>query len=252
MSGDIVDKEKISRCLQTLQSTSPSYLLLASLDAARSQLGESPEIVFDQAIALANDAKCLLKRIPGISVLDNSSFPNFPAFDPLRLTIGFWELGISGYKANEVLCRDFGIVRELVGNKSITYVLNLGTCRDHVQRLISGVKYLAATYSTIQQPKDRLLLDHAPFDDIMMRLTPRDAFFASKRKVTVKESIGKVSGELICPYPPGIPVLIPGEVITERAVDYLLNVRSKGADITGASDPLLSSIVVCNVADENY
>ncbi|WJX51590.1 hypothetical protein P8452_37771 [Trifolium repens] len=252
MSGDIVDKEKISRCLQTLQSTSPSYLLLASLDAARSQLGESPEIVFDQAIALANEAKCLLKRIPGISVLDNSSFPNFPAFDPLRLTIGFWELGISGYKANEVLCRDFGIVRELVGNKSITYVLNLGTCRDHVQRLILGVKYLAATCSTIQQPKDRLLLDHAPFDDIIMRLTPRDAFFASKRKVTVKESIGKVSGELICPYPPGIPVLIPGEVITERAVDYLLNVRSKGADITGASDPLLSSIVVCNVADENY
>ncbi|CAJ2679119.1 unnamed protein product [Trifolium pratense] len=252
MSGDIVDKENISRCLQTLQSTSPSYLLLASLDAARAQLSESPDILFDQAIALANEAKCLLKKIPGISVLDNSSFPNFPAFDPLRLTIGFWELGISGYKANEVLRRDFGIVRELVGNKSITYALNLGTCRDHVQRLISGVKYLAATCSTVQQPKDRLLTDHAPFDDIIMSLTPRDAFFASKRKVMVKESIGKVSGELICPYPPGIPVLIPGEVITERAVDYLLSVRSKGADISGASDPLLSSIVVANVGGENY
>jgi arginine/lysine/ornithine decarboxylase len=247
MSGDIVDKEKISRCLQTLQSTSPSYLLLASLDAARAQLGERPEIVFNQAIALANEAKYLLKRISGISVLESSSFPNFPAIDPLRLTVGFSELGLSGYEADEILYRDFGIVCELVGNKSITYALNLGTCRDHVQRLLSGIKHLAAACSSIKQPKDRLVTDHAPFDDIIMSLIPRDAFFASKRKVTAKESIGKVSGELICPYPPGIPVLIPGEVITERSVDYLLHLIGKGADISGASDPLLSSIVICDV-----
>lgn len=237
MSGDIVDKEKISRCLQTLQTTSPSYLLLASLDAARSQLSESPDTVFNQAIKLANEAKCSLKQFPGISVLENSSFPTIPAIDPLRLTVGFWELGLSGYEADEILYRDFGIVCELVGNKSITYALNLGTCRDHVQRLLSGIKHLAATYPSIQQPKDGVLTERAPFDDIITSLTPRDAFFASKRKVTIKESIGKVSGELICPYPPGIPVLIPGEVITERAVNYLLHVRSEGADISGASDP---------------
>ncbi|XP_058735106.1 uncharacterized protein LOC131607081 [Vicia villosa] len=247
MSGNIVDKDRISRCLQALQTTSPSYLLLASLDAARAQLSESPDIIFNKTIELANEAKCLLKRIPGISVLENSSFPNFPAVDPLRLTVGFWELGLSGYEADEILYKDFGIVCELVGNKSITCALNLGTCRDHVQRLLSGIKHLASTCSSNQQPKNRLLIEHAPFDDIIMKLIPRDAFFASKRKVTVKESLGKVSGELICPYPPGIPVLIPGEVITERAVDYLLHVRSKGADISGASDPLLSSIVVCDV-----
>ncbi|CAK8575784.1 unnamed protein product [Lathyrus sativus] len=247
MSGNIIDKDRISRCLQTLQTTSPSYLLLASLDAARAQLSESPDIVFNETIELANEAKCSLKRIRGISVLENSSFPNFPAVDPLRLTVGFWELGLSGYKADEILYGDFGIVCELVGSKSITCALNLGTCRDHVQRLLSGIKHLAGTCSSIQQPKDRELTDHAPFDDIIRKMIPRDAFFARKRKVTVKESIGKVSGELICPYPPGIPVLIPGEVITERAVDYLLHVRSKGADISGASDPLLSSIVVCDV-----
>ncbi|KAG5139402.1 hypothetical protein JHK84_033170 [Glycine max] len=247
MSGNIVDKEKISRCLQTLQSTSPSYLLLASLDAARAQLSESPDVVFNQAMALAYEAKCMLKRIPGISVLENSSFPTFPAIDPLRLTVGFWKVGLSGYEADEILYGDYGVVCELVGNKSITYAFNLGTCRDHVQRLLSGIKHLAATYVTIQQPEERVLTVHAPFDDKITSLIPRDAFFASKRKVTIKESIGEISGELICPYPPGIPVLIPGEVITKKAVDYLLHVRSKGGDITGASDPLLSSIVVCNV-----
>lgn len=247
MSGNIVDKEKISRCLQTLQTTSPSYLLLASLDAARAQLSESPDIVFNQAIALAHEAKCVLKQIPGISVLESSTFPAYHAIDPLRLTVGFWKLGLSGYEADEILYRDYGVVCELVGNKSITCAFNLGTCRDHVQRLLLGVKHLAATYASIQQPEERFLSGHAPFDDIIMRLIPRDAFFASKRKVTIKESLGEVSGELICPYPPGIPVLFPGEVITGKAVDYLLHVRSKGADISGASDPLLSSIVVCDV-----
>ncbi|CAI8616685.1 unnamed protein product [Vicia faba] len=246
MSGDIVDKDKISRCLRTLQPTSPSFLLLASLDAARAQLSESPDVIFNQAVELANEAKNLLKRIPGISVLEHSSFPNFLAMDPLRLTVGFWELGLSGYEADRILLRDFGIVCELVGNKSITYVLTHGTCREHVERLVLGIKHLAATCSSIQQPKDIVLTGHAPFNDIIMKLIPRDAFFASKRKVAMKESIGKVSGELICPYPPGIPVLIPGEVITERTVDHLLHVRSKGADIGGASDPLLSSILVCD------
>lgn len=248
MSGDIVDKEKISRCLQTLQTTSPSYLLLASLDAARAQLSESPDTAFNHAIKLAREAKCQLKQIPGISVLENSSFPAFPGTDPLRLTVGFWKLGLSGYEADEILYSDYGIVCELVGNKSITYALNLGTRRNHVERLLLGIKHLAAAYFSTRQPEERVLTTgHAPFDDIIMSLIPRDAFFASKRKVTLKESIGEVSGELICPYPPGIPVLIPGEVITDKAADYLLHVRSKGADISGASDPSLSSVVVCNV-----
>ncbi|KAK7312393.1 hypothetical protein VNO77_36208 [Canavalia gladiata] len=247
MSGNLVDKEKISRCLQTLQTSSPSYLLLASLDAARAQLSERPDIVFNQAIGLAYEARCKLKQIPGISVLENSSFPTLLPIDPLRLTVGFWRLGLSGYEVDEILYRDYGIVCELVGNKSITYVLNLGTCRDHVQRLLLGLKHLAATYASFQQPEERVLTGHAPFEDTIMSLIPRDAFFASKRKVAIKESLGKVSGELICPYPPGIPVLIPGEVITKKAVDYLLHVKSKGVDISGASDPLLSSVVICNV-----
>ncbi|KAF7822314.1 Arginine decarboxylase [Senna tora] len=248
MSGDIVDKARISQCLQTLQTTSPSYLLLASLDAARAQLNESPGTIFNQAIDLAYEARYLLKNIPGISVLENSSFPIFPSMDPLRLTVGFWQLGLSGYEADEILYRDHGIVCELVGNQSITCAFNLGTCRDHVERLVLGIKHLATTYASLQRPKEKVLTGVAPFnDDIIMSLIPRDAFFASKRRVTLRESLGEVSGELICPYPPGIPVLIPGEVITEKAIDYLLHVRSKGAVISGASDPLISSIVVCNI-----
>ncbi|ESW03909.1 hypothetical protein PHAVU_011G051300 [Phaseolus vulgaris] len=214
MSGNIVDKEKICRCLRTLQTTSPSFLLLASLDAARAQLSENPDIAFNQAIALADEAKCVLKQIPG-------------------------------YEADEILYKDEEVIGELVGNTCITYVLNLGTCREHVERLLLGIKRLAETYGSIEQAEKKVVNVDAPFDDIMMSLIPRDAFFAGKRKVAIRESIGEVAGELICPYPPGVPVLIPGEVITEKIVDYLLHVRSKGAEINGASDSSLSSIVVC-------
>ncbi|KAJ9183050.1 hypothetical protein P3X46_006966 [Hevea brasiliensis] len=248
MSGNVVDREKICRSLQTLQSTSPSYLLLASLDAARAQLSENPETIFNKAMKLATEAKILIKKIPGITLLELPSFTEFPTIDPLRLTIGSWQLGLSGYEADDILYGNHGIVPELVGSQSITFAFNLGTCKEHVQRLVSGLQELSACSLQIEttetKVKDR---GHAPFTDTSMSLNPRDAFFANKRKVGIRESLGKVCGELICPYPPGIPVMIPGEIITERALDYLLGVRRKGVVVTGASDPLLSSIVICDV-----
>ncbi|XP_059637208.1 uncharacterized protein LOC132279297 [Cornus florida] len=247
MSGNRVDRERICKCLQTIQSTSPSYLLLASLDAARAQLSENPETIFNKVMELAVEMRTLINKIPGIAVLDFPSFSSFPAFDPLRITIGVWQLGLSGYEADHILIKDYGVVSELIGSGSITFAINLGTCREHVLRLVSGFKHLSGTFSLNQGMSQRLDdIECSPFDDINMILSPRDAFFASKRKVSVRESLGEICGELITPFPPGIPVLIPGEVITQRALNYLLQLRSRGAVITGVADPLLSSIVVCN------
>ncbi|GMN53563.1 hypothetical protein TIFTF001_022698 [Ficus carica] len=247
MSGNLVDREKICQCLQMLQSTSPSYLLLSSLDAARHQLSENPEAIFDEALQMALDAKNTIRGLPGISVLDSLSFPKFPAVDPLRLTIGFGWLGLSGYEADEILYEDHEIICELVGTSSITFAFNLGASREHVDRLVSGVKHVVSSAASTQGAVARV--DHsisAPFADFETSLIPRDAFFASKRRVSIENSLGEVCGELICPYPPGIPVMIPGETITERALDYLLDARKKGAMISRASDPQLSTIVVCN------
>ncbi|KAG5559742.1 hypothetical protein RHGRI_009300 [Rhododendron griersonianum] len=254
--GNIVDRERICRCLQTLQSTSPSYLLLASLDAARAQLSANPGTVFNQALELAVETKNTINEIPGISVLDFPSFSNFPAFDPLRLSIGVWLLGLSGFEADEILCRDYGVVPELTGTRSVTLAITLGTCREHIQRLVSGLKNLSATnfLPAIHQGEKGDDMEYAvPFNNDnysgSIRLSPREAFFARKRKVSIQESIGKVCGELICPYPPGIPLIIPGELITEAALNYLLQLRRcKGAVISVAADPLLSSIVICSTA----
>ncbi|XP_004301399.1 PREDICTED: uncharacterized protein LOC101297156 isoform X2 [Fragaria vesca subsp. vesca] len=247
LSGTLVDRGKISRCLQTLQSSSPSYLLLASLDAARAQISEDPETIFDKALQLAIEARNMLRKTTGISVLDVTSFPKFPAIDPLRLTIGFRQLGLSGFEADEILYKDHDIICELVETQSITFVITLGTCREHVQKLVSGIQHIAAASPSSCAAKMKVDGNNlAPFADIKTSLIPRDAFFSGKKRASIENSLGEVCGELICPYPPGIPVLIPGEIITKKALDYLLHVRSKGAVITGASDSLLSSIVICN------
>lgn len=248
MSGDIIDRERISRCLQTLQSTSPSYLLLASLDAARAQLSESPDTIFNKPMDLAAEAIDLIKSIPGIIVMNSSNFPGFPAIDPLRITVGVWQLGLSGYEADTILCKEHGVIAEVAGMESLTFAINLGTSRQHIQRLFSGLTHLSFTSlqkhgldDLVKREKSRCL----PFADFSMCLSPREAFFASKKKASIRECLGDICGELLCSYPPGIPVLIPGEVITESALSYLSDIRNMGAVISGAADPQLSSIVVC-------
>ncbi|KAM3301162.1 arginine decarboxylase [Capsicum chacoense] len=247
MQGNLVDRERISRSLQMLQSSSPSYLLLASLDATRAQLSENREDIFDKAIDLALEARSLISKIPGISVFEYPSFSSSVHIDPLRLTVGVWQLGLSGFEADDILCNDFGVVCELVGTKSITLAFNLGTQRDHILRLVDGLMHLSQTSHFHQPVKDEgeNVNRFVCFDDVRISMSPREAFFASKCKVSIRDSIGEICGELVCPYPPGIPVLIPGEIITEEALNYLQEIRSRGAVITGAADFSLSSFVVC-------
>lgn len=244
LSGKLVDREKLCRCLQTLQSTSPSYLLLASLDAAAAQLRENPSNFFNNAIHLAIETKNAIKQIPGILVLDFPNFSEFPAIDPLRVTLGFHELGLSGYEADDFLFKNQGVISELTGSHSITFPFTPGTCREHVNRLVIGVKNLSSSFLLHSKKKQA---DLKPFNDIDMQLTPREAFFAKKSRVDIEDTIGKICGELICPYPPGIPVMIPGELVSEGALNVLLRAKAFGATLSGASDPGLSTMVICDI-----
>lgn len=248
-SSNLVDRERICKSLQTLQTTSPSYLLLASLDAATAQLTENPKTIFSKALELSAELRHLMKQIPGVSVLECQRFSSFPAVDPLRITVIVWKLGLSGYEANEILSRDYGVICELVDTRSVTFVINLGTCRDDAQRLVSAMEDLSDTFSQSHGGEKRMEISSncLPFVDSKICLSPRQAFFARKKKVNIRESLGEICGELICPFPPGIPVMIPGEIVTENVLDYLLQVKTEGAVISGASDPLLSSMIVCNV-----
>ncbi|KAL2253453.1 UNVERIFIED_CONTAM: WRKY transcription factor 72A [Sesamum indicum] len=227
-------------------STSPSWHFLASMDAARHQLS-TDSTAFNDVVKLANVAKILIRKIPGISVLDLSAFPGFSNMDPLRVTIGVWQLGLSGFQANEILDNDLGIIPELVSTNSMTLAFSQGTTGEHVQRLVSGLKHLSEKFSAVNCG-NAVTGKARPYDVPVMSLNPREAFFASKTRMKFKDCSGGVCGESLCPYPPGIPVLVPGEVITEKALDYLQQIKGHGGYIVGAADPQLDYIVVCKTS----
>ncbi|CAN6291094.1 unnamed protein product [Urochloa humidicola] len=248
MAGDLVNADEVSQCLQVLQSSSPSYLLLSSLDAARDQVSKNAHI-FDEPLAIASETKDRLMIIPGISVLDLSCFASdFPAIDPLRITLTASDLQLSGYEADDILYEGHQIVSELVGTRAVTFAVNLGTRVQDVEKLVQSVKHLSGKYfftNSSKPLKENIVC--GPLDKISVHLTPRDAFFTKKRRVRIEDSLGEICGELICPYPPGIPVLIPGEVVTHDSLSYLMNVRYQGITISGAADAELNSILVCNL-----
>ncbi|XP_078441617.1 uncharacterized protein LOC144711476 [Wolffia australiana] len=230
----LVDRDRLRRCLQALQSSSPSFLLLASLDAARAQLRPG---VFDEAVRLADHAKARIAGIPGVDLLDGLG-----EMDPLRVTVGVWRLGMTGYEADEELERAHGVRSELAGARSVTFAVNLGTRRGDVERLVEGLRWVAGARRGCgggSEMGSGMAVGRAA-------LSPREAFFARKKTVGVRESRGRVCGEMVCTYPPGIPVLVPGEEITVEAVEFLLMAKEKGAAISGAADRTLSTIVVCD------
>ncbi|KAL0426697.1 UNVERIFIED_CONTAM: Arginine decarboxylase [Sesamum latifolium] len=155
-----------------------------------------------------------------------------------------WQLGLSGFQANEILDNDLGIIPELVSTNSVTLAFSQGTTGEHVQRLVSGLKHLSGKFSAVNCG-NAVTGTARPYDDPVMSLNPREAFFASKTRMRFKDCSEKVCGEFLCPYPPGIPVLVPGEVITQKALDYLHQIKSHGGYIVGAADPQLDSIFVC-------
>ncbi|XP_057873135.1 uncharacterized protein LOC131079247 [Cryptomeria japonica] len=254
IQGEMVNRERFCRCLQTLQSSSPSYLLLASLDAARAYICKctgspySSNSHFSRAIDLANEARHAIQQIHGLSVLHSVNSSGTMVLDPLRITVSLWDIGLSGYEADDILRIEHGVIAELPSLHTLMFAFNLGTDSEHVHRLVGALQTLSII------PVRKNISEHTflskvhndgPFATIKTKLSPREAFFARTERVEIDHALGQICGELICPYPPGIPILVPGEVISDKALMYLKEIIHAGAMVSGASDPSLSSIIVC-------
>ncbi|KAL2641942.1 hypothetical protein R1flu_009529 [Riccia fluitans] len=257
--GPRVTHEAVAKCLQMVQSTSPSYLLLSSLDAARAQMSEEagahPRL--KKALDHAVKARERLKAIPSLFVLDNEAVTLGSGIscqlDPLRLTVGLWGLSIDGYEADDILRLEYGVISELPASQTITFVVSIGTCERDIDRLVESLAAVAArfTHSDVicdSDPQQEELLSNSQLPlPSSLALSPRDAFFCRTVTVDSAFSVGKICAELICPYPPGIPVITPGEVITEDALSYLKDVVRRRHSISGASDPSLATIQICQL-----
>ncbi|MCT7980551.1 aminotransferase class I/II-fold pyridoxal phosphate-dependent enzyme [Laspinema olomoucense] len=242
IQGDRIDVNRLSQSLQLMQSTSPSYLLLASLDAARQQMAlQGPELM-TQTLALGSRAREEIAQIPGLAVLTppEPRIPGFVAGDRTRLTVGVWEWGLSGYEVDEMLQERFGVTCELPSPDHLTFIISLGNTSADIDQLVQGFSTLSQDYCHNRRSVSLHPLPPSP----ALSLCPRDAFFALVEAIPITEAIARVSAELVCPYPPGIPILMPSEVITLEAVAYLQQVLAQGGILTGCSDRTLTTLKV--------
>jgi len=254
IQGKRVDHQKISKALQLLQSTSPSYLLLASLDAARQQMALYGQQLMIRTLKLATEARQKISKIPGLSVLEPIKTPGFFALDQTRLTVRVAELGLSGFEVDQIFDQQLGITAELPTLQHLTFIISLGNTEADIQQLIQAfTKISADTYCSksltslqdiFQQWKADLLFIHPSSFTILPALSPREAFFASTETVPIDQVLDRICAELVCPYPPGIPTLMPGEMINPAAIEYLQQILHLGGTITGCSDPSLKTLRV--------
>jgi arginine decarboxylase len=249
VQGALVERGRVSAALRLVQSSSPSYLLLASLEVARQQMALQGETILAATLELAAQARQFLQHIPQLWALapEHANRPGFLALDLTRLTVRVSGLGLTGYEADEMLSQEWGVVAELPTPEYLVFILSLGNTATDVERLCAGLQGLAARQASHSGTVLPSLLAKTilPLPAVSQpALSPRAAFFAERETIIWEQCVGRVSAELVCPYPPGIPVLLPGEVITSTTLDYLQAVAGAGGQITGCQDCELKTLQV--------
>lgn len=241
IQGDRIDPDRLSKSLQLVQSSSPSYLLLASLDAARQQIAVEGKQLMSRTLQLAEIARNKINQIPGLSVLELTyPTPGFVALDKTRLTVNVSGLGLTGFAADEILV-ELGVIAELPSLQNLTFIISLGNTVADIQQLVQAFITLATEYK-----QDELIAagDRTYNLASQLAITPRQAFYASTETLPIEQTRDRICGELVCPYPPGIPILMPGEIVTHEALAYLQQVQSLGGKICGCADSSLKTLKV--------
>jgi arginine decarboxylase len=255
VKGNRIDLPRLKAVFQHLTSTSPSYLLLASLDAARRQLALHGADILEFAINLAGHLRHEVNKIPGLSSFgeaasEPTAWPQNgkrPSMDPTKVTVTVRDLGITGYRAERYLREKHGIQVEMSDLYNLLVIVSWGNTTEDVAKLLRGLEELTKAVEQGEVSRDLTstqgsIPDLPPIPE--MALTPRKAVESPWATVPLREARGRISAEVVTCYPPGIPILYPGEVITSDAIAYLGVVKKLAFGISGPSDPTLETIRV--------
>lgn len=274
-----VEAERIRQAASLLQSTSPNQLLLASLDIARLQMAQEGTQRVNRAVELAQWLRKKINEIPGLycpgkeiwagqeagQLMAGSkdlSDVGAVALDWAKVTVNLAGLDISGQEAELLLRHQWKVQCELSDPENLLFIISMADTQREADRLLQVLQELAVKHlATKTANKDDSgiaeeqgckkadnLCHMAEMPVAVQRMNPREAFFAPIRTVALEKAIGCICGETIAFYPPGIPVLCPGEEITEALVEYIRFYQAKGMRLSGAVDSELKTIRVCQEA----
>ncbi|HBM75599.1 MAG TPA: arginine decarboxylase [Clostridiaceae bacterium] len=238
-----VDIEKIEFMLRLTQTTSPSYILMASLDLARFQMEEHGEEMLDNLLNMVDDFRDRVNEIPyiycfGREIIGQHSVADF---DPTKVTINFKDFGIAGTKIENILRRRYKIQVELSDLYNVLAIGTIADKKEDYERLYDAIYDISVKYSSEREVKDLpQIIWRMPYQ----ALSPREAVYEPMEMVDFKSSEGRISADIIAPYPPGIPVILPGEIITSDIINNVLEVKESGIKINGPRDKKLETIAV--------
>ncbi|MBM7552912.1 aminotransferase class I/II-fold pyridoxal phosphate-dependent enzyme [Thalassobacillus pellis] len=238
-----VSHERVQAVLSMLTTTSTSYILLASLDTARRHLAIHGKAMIEQAIALAAYARKELKNVEGLYCVGEEIIGSDATYhyDPTKLIISVKDLGVTGYDVEVWLRTHYNIEVELSDLYNILCIVTPGDTEETVNTLLHALKVLSSEKTKSATQKEVVVqVPEIP----ILALSPRDAFYAETEVIPFKDAIGRISAESIMIYPPGIPIFIPGEIITEDNIHYILTNLSAGLPVQGPEDETLETIRV--------
>lgn len=236
-----IKREKVKTILNLTQTTSASYLIMSSLDVARKDLALNGNKIFDNIIRLADYAREEINKIDGLStfgqdLINNSGIYNV---DKTKLAITVSELGISGLYAYDLLRDKYGIQVEFGDTKNILAILGNGDSKETVDKLINALKDISIKYR-----RNDIITSILDLHNPEVIISPREAFYLDKKSIPIENALGEICGEHIMSYPPGIPIISPGEKFTKEMIDYILFLKKEGSMLTGTEDPNIDYIKI--------
>ena len=233
--------------LQLTQSSSPNYIMLASLDVARMQMAVEGEKLIDKSIDLANWARENINHIPGLYCFGSEKIGNPGVFDldPTKVTVTVKGLGLTGAEAEKILRHEYKVQAELSDIYNLLFMITLGDSEYEVKILVAALADLALKHAKPLRPvgEQNLMFTHHPALPKGV-LSPRNAMFGKTRLMSLVDSVGMICAEIVTCYPPGIPLLCPGEEITQDMIDYCQLLQANGMHISGPEDCTLKMIKV--------
>jgi arginine/lysine/ornithine decarboxylase len=226
-----------------LQSSSPSVLLTGSLDVARRQAVLHGHQLLDRALQLAQQAREAIRQIPGLWCYGEELVGEYgiAAHDPTKLVIRVTDTGLTGKEFAAELWSRFNITVEFADPWQVICSITMADTAPKIDRLVSALRDIAREHHGAA-PTDRIELISPPLPQLA--LNPRQATFSPSKAIPLSEAIGKVCAEQVMPYPPGIPLLMPGEVIDAAMVDYLNYLLNQRIKIVGPEDLRLQTVRV--------
>ena len=244
LTGPAMSTGYVRQIINLTQTTSGSYLLLSSLDISRRNLALRGKEAFGKVTELAGYARNEINKIGGYYAYSRElvNGDSIFDFDVTKLSVHTRDIGLAGIEVYDLLRDEYDIQIEFGDLGNILAYLSIGDRQREVERLVSALSEIRRRFS-----RDKSSLMDYDYIDPVVVLSPQEAFYAEKESLPIGETAGRICSEFVMCYPPGIPILTPGERITAEIIDYIRYAKDKGCSMTGPEDAAIERLNVLEI-----